>query len=127
MQRHEIPTHLSVADKAFAGLTMRQLMTAAIGLALAYGAAIDLPLAQTLRYLAAGLVVVATALLAFWRPASRPLEDWAFVLLRYWAVPRVAVWAPPESSPSGEERRTRYEVLLPEPAWARELEPQRSG
>jgi hypothetical protein len=127
MQRHEIPTHLSVADKAFAGLTMRQLMTAAIGLALAYGAAIDLPLAQTPRYLAAGLVVVATALLALWRPASRPLEDWAFVLLRYWIVPRVAVWAPRESGSRGEEGRTRYEVLLPEPAWATEIARQWSG
>ena len=32
MNRHEIPTHLNVEDKAFAGLTMRQLMTAAVGL-----------------------------------------------------------------------------------------------
>jgi hypothetical protein len=39
MDRHEIPTHLNVEDKAFAGLTMRQLMTVAIGLAVAYGAA----------------------------------------------------------------------------------------
>jgi hypothetical protein len=30
MNRHEIPTHLNVEDKAFAGLTMRQLMTAAV-------------------------------------------------------------------------------------------------
>jgi hypothetical protein len=31
MQRHEVPTHLNVEDKAFAGLTMRQLMVAVIG------------------------------------------------------------------------------------------------
>jgi len=26
MERHEIPTHLEVADRAFLGLTMRQLL-----------------------------------------------------------------------------------------------------
>jgi len=31
LNRHEIPTHLNVEDKAFAGLTMRQLMTVAVG------------------------------------------------------------------------------------------------
>ena len=43
MDRHEIPTHLNVEDKAFAGLTMRQLMTAAVGLGLAYGAVSEPP------------------------------------------------------------------------------------
>lgn len=38
MQRREVPTHLNIEDKAFAGLTMRQLMMAIIGLALAYSA-----------------------------------------------------------------------------------------
>ena len=37
-------THLSVADKAVLGLTMRQLLSAVAGLALAHGAASDLPL-----------------------------------------------------------------------------------
>jgi hypothetical protein len=36
MNGNEIPTHLNVEDKAFAGLTMRQLMTAAVGLGPAY-------------------------------------------------------------------------------------------
>ena len=49
MERHEIPTHLEVADRAFLGLTMRQLLSAAIGLALAYGALSDLPLPFALR------------------------------------------------------------------------------
>jgi hypothetical protein len=38
VNRHEIPTHLNVGDKAFVGLTMRQLMTVAVGLGLSYGA-----------------------------------------------------------------------------------------
>ncbi len=44
VQRHEVPTHLNIEDKAFAGLTMRQLMVAIIGLALAYSALSEAPL-----------------------------------------------------------------------------------
>jgi hypothetical protein len=100
MNRHEIPTHLNVEDKAFAGLTMRQLMTAAVGLGLAYSVASELPM--PVRLAAAGVVMIAVAVIAVWRPAGRPMEDWAFVLLRYWAIPRVAVWRPREAGVSGE-------------------------
>ena len=117
MDRHEIPTHLNVEDKAFGGLTMRQLMTAAVGLALAYGAASEPPLPVPVRLIAAGLVLAAVALLALWRPAGRPLEDWAFVLLRYWAVARVAVWRPRDVPVSAGEMSVRYEVVVPEPTW----------
>ena len=117
MDRHEIPTHLNVEDKAFAGLTMRQLMTVAIGLALAYGAASEPPLPVPVRLIAAGLVLAAVALLALWRPAGRPLEDWAFVLLRYWAIPRIAVWQPREVPVRAEEIAASYEVVVPEPVW----------
>jgi hypothetical protein len=111
-QRHEIPTHLNVADKAFGGLTMRQLLSAAIGLALAYGAASDLPLLLAGRLVVAAVVLAGTLLLVLWRPGGRPAEDWAFVLLRYWATPRVAVWRLREiwALP-----RTTYEVVLRSP------------
>ena len=118
MDRHEIPTHLNVEDKAFAGLTMRQLMTAAVGLALAYGAASEPPFPLPLRLIAAGLVLAAVALFALWRPAGRPLEDWAFVLLRYWSVPRIAVWRPREVRVEPDDTAASYEVVVPEPAWA---------
>ena len=108
-QRHEIPTHLNVADKAFGGMTMRQLLSAAIGVALAYGAARDLPLLLAGRLGVAAIVLAATLLLVLWRPAGRPLEDWVFVLLRYWAMPRVAVWRPRELADS---RRVTHEVVL---------------
>ncbi len=126
MNRHEIPTHLNVEDKAFAGLTMRQLMTAAVGLGLAYGAASELPLPIPVRLMVAGIVLVAVALLVLWRPADRPLEDWAFVLLRYWAVPRVAVWRPRRLDLDEKaEPRSAYEVLVPEPAWMGKPTPSR--
>ena len=117
MDRHEIPTHLNVEDKAFGGLTMRQLMTAAIGLALAYGAASEPPLPVPVRLIAAGLVLAAMALIALWRPAGRPLEDWAFVLLRYCSVPRIAVWRPRDVPVQAGEMAASYEVVVPEPVW----------
>ena len=94
MQRHEIPTHLEVADRAFLGLTMGQLLTLAAGLALAYGAASGAPGPFAARVAAAAVVLVITAALALLRPAGRPAEQWAFVLLRYWSVRRVSVWRP---------------------------------
>jgi len=108
-QRHELPTHLNVADKAFAGLTMRQLLSGAVGLALAYGAANDLPLVLAARFGIAGVVLLATLLLVLWQPAGRPLEDWVFVLLRYHASPRIAVWRPREARATAPSPR---EVVL---------------
>ena len=111
MGRHEIPTHLGVADRAVLGLTMRQLLSAAAGLALAHAAASDLPLPLPVRLCAAALVLAAVLPLVFWRPAGRPLEEWVFVLLRYWAVPRAAVWRPRERSVP--PRAAREVVLRP--------------
>lgn len=104
MQRHEIPTHLGVEDRAFLGLTMRQLMTAAVGLAMAYGAFTELPLPLVIRWAIAALLLVAVGLLTLWQPAGRPLEEWVFVLLRYGTQPRVAVWRPAPAA-SGEDRQ----------------------
>ena len=75
---------------------------------------------MAIRFAAAGIVLVLVALLALWRPAGRPLEDWAFVLLRYWAVPRVAVWRPRRVDIDRADSTASYEVVVPEPAWRRE-------
>src|SRR6266545_2853233 len=91
MNRHEIPTHLNVEDKAFAGLTMRQLMTAAIGLALAYGAASEPPFPVPVRLVASGLVLAVTTVLALWRPRAGSERN------------------------IGAEQAERCEVILPEP------------
>ncbi len=119
MNRYEIPTHLNVEDKAFAGLTMRQLLTAAVGLALSYGAASEPALPMPVRLVAAGVILLAVALLALWRPAGRPLEDWAFVLLRFWAIPRISVWRPRERAVEVREATPKREVVVPEVAWSR--------
>ena len=108
--RHEIPTHLEVADRALLGLTMRQLLQAAAGLALAYACASDLPLPLPMRLAAAAAVLALAALAVLWRPGGRPLDEWAVVLLRYASAPRVATWRPR----AREEGPAIREVLLPE-------------
>jgi len=113
MQRHEVPTHLNIEDKAFAGLTMRQLMVVIIGLAFAYAAMGELPLPLPVRLAAGALVLLTTAAFSLWQPGGRSLEDWAFVLLRYAAVPRVVVWRVRTSHLHEPEQAARFEVVLP--------------
>lgn len=113
VQRHEVPTHLNVEDKAFAGLTMRQLMVVIIGLALAYSAMSELPLPLSVRLAVGAFVLLATAAFSLWQPDGRSLDDWAFVLLRYVAVPRVVVWRVRTSHLHEPEQAARFEVVLP--------------
>ncbi|MCC6387458.1 MAG: PrgI family protein [Dehalococcoidia bacterium] len=114
MQRHEVPTHLNIEDKAFAGLTMRQLMVAIIGLAIAYSAMSEAPLPLTLRLGAGATVLLVTAAVSFWQPAGRSIEDWTFVLLRYVTIPRVVVWRVRESLEDTSSDEERFEVVLPD-------------
>ena len=113
MQRHEVPTHLNIEDKAFAGLTMRQLMVVIIGLALAYAAMSELPAPLPVRLGVGAFVLLTTAAFSLWQPGGRSLEDWAFVLLRYVAVPRVVVWRVRTSHLREAEAGARFEVVLP--------------
>lgn len=114
MQRHEVPTHLNIEDKAFAGLTMRQLMVAIIGLALAYSAMSEAPLPLAVRLALGATVLLLTAAISLWQPAGRSLEDWAFVLLRYISIPRVVVWRVRTSRQVAPAEEARFEVLLSE-------------
>jgi hypothetical protein len=123
--RRELPTHLHVEDKLIAGLTVRQVLILSVGLSLGYslwlrlaGLPAWLPhllsqpsqglivhLATGLRFLFGALPVVLAAACALFRPADRPLEDWAFIALRYLSLPKAAVWRPlpPSSGHRGSE------------------------
>ena len=114
MQRHEVPTHLNIDDKAFAGLTMRQLMVAIIGLALAYAAMSEVPLPLPVRLGLGAAVLLWTAAFTLWQPAGRSLEDWAFVLLRYVSVPRVVVWRVRRPRLAETDDSARFEIILPD-------------
>lgn len=94
-ERHEIPTHLNVEDRAFYGLSIRQVMYLSVGFSGAYGlwnGWLDAPPAVRLGLALVGLLLAAA--LAFIRPYGRGLEDWGFVALRYLALPKIAVWRP---------------------------------
>jgi len=120
--RHEIPTHLNVEDKAFYGLSARQVMYLTVGSALSYGLwnqAPDLPFAGRIA-LAVICLAVATAL-ALVRPASRSLEEWAFIAVHYVAVPKASVWRPREPDPTSlRPGREGWEEMTPWIAWSEE-------
>ena len=92
-RRHEIPTHLDVEDKLFAGLTPRQLLLLCLGVGLGYSLwqrwhqALALPLALLLALLPALVSVVFATV----RPDDRPLEHWLLTLARYAALARVCI------------------------------------
>jgi PrgI family protein len=126
-RRHEIPTHLNVEDRAFYGLSARQITYLTVGSTLSYGLwnqASDLPFA--LRIALAVMCLGIASALALVRPNGRGLEEWAFVALRYVAVPRASVWRPGEPDvtswrPGPED----WQELTPRVAWT--AEPSDSG
>ena len=104
--RHEIPTHLNVEDKAFYGLSARQVMYLTVGFSSSYGLWNTLPdLALGLK-LALVLACLLTALiLALVRPYGRGLEDWGFVALR--RTPETTPARPRSSGSPSSSRGTR--------------------
>ncbi|MCC6175630.1 MAG: PrgI family protein [Chloroflexi bacterium] len=100
-RRHEIPTHLNVEDKAFVGLSVRQLMNLIVGLSTAYAIWNDWPaMPVLLRGGLAGACLLTAVVLTLVRPGGRPLEEWAFVALHYVATPKLSVWSPREPDPA---------------------------
>jgi hypothetical protein len=96
-QRHEIPTHLNVEDRAFYGLSVRQVMYLTVGFSGAYALFNEWPdLVVPARLGLAAACLLFAAALALVRPSGRGFEEWAFVVLRYAAIPKRAVWRPAE-------------------------------
>jgi hypothetical protein len=96
-RRHEIPTHLNVEDKAFVGLSVRQLMNLIVGLSTAYAIWNDWPILPVpVRAGLAGASLILAVVMTLVRPGGRPLEEWAFVGLHYLATPKLSVWRPRE-------------------------------
>jgi hypothetical protein len=118
-QRHEIPTHLTVEDRAFYGLTARQLMWLTVGCAGGYGLWTQWPdLPAGIRLALAGVCLTLAVVLALVRPHGRGLEEWAFVALHYAALPKVSAWRPREPElavwrPAGQ----RWAALTPRLRW----------
>lgn len=116
---HEIPTHLTVEDTVFFGLTVRQVLFLVSGFAAGYQLWTQwpaLPLALRLAFAATCLVIAGA--MALIRPQDRGLEEWAVVGLRYALVPKQTVWRPRESrwthAPSPQ---TGWEEFPPDVTW----------
>ena len=121
--RHEIPTHLNVEDKAFYGLSARQAMYLILGISGSYGLWNQWPHLEAGLRLALALVCLAFATaLALLRPQGRGLEEWAFVILRYAALPKAVVWRPREPAPGHlHPSVARWEDLEPRLTWKEDV------
>jgi hypothetical protein len=118
-RRHEVPTHLNVEDKLLLGLSVRQFTVLLAGASAAYGiwsGAPDWP--APLLYGLVATVAVAAAGLAFVRPLGRGLEEWAFALAHYWAMPKLVAWRPAEPDPTDwRPAGADWAELAPRAAW----------
>jgi hypothetical protein len=118
-RRHEIPTHLDVEDKAFYGLSVRQVTHLMVGASTAYAVWNQWIWAPPAARLAlAILCFLAAAALALVRPGGRGLEQWAFVVLHHAATPRRSVWRVPDPNPDDwRARGGDWAELAPRVAW----------
>jgi len=121
-QRHEIPTHLNVEDRAFYGLTIRQVMYLTIGLSGGYGLWNQWPaLPLIIRGGLAALCVILALMFALLRPQGRSLDEWAFVALHHAAVPKDSVWRSGDVAFSDRDASTSvWEDLAPRLSWQEE-------
>lgn len=119
-KRHEIPTHLNVEDKAFYGLSVRQVMFLTIGFAGGYGLWNQWPdLALAVRAALALSCCALAAAIALVRPHGRGLEEWAFVALHYLAVPKASIWRVREPDLNAWQPLTpRWAELAPHVTWS---------
>jgi hypothetical protein len=98
--KHKIPIHLEVEDHIIAGLSARQLLLIGAGLALGYlvWSGLSFLNATSGGILCNVLLSLLPALLgvvaAFFRPASRGLEEWAIVGLVCLMQPGQYLWSP---------------------------------
>jgi hypothetical protein len=116
---HEIPTHLNVEDRAFYGLTARQVMWLTVGCAGGYGLWAQWPgLPGGLRLALAGVCVALALVLALVRPYGRGLDEWAFVVLHYAAIPKLSLWRPREPAPAAwRPAGPQWAELAPRVSW----------
>ena len=119
-RRHEIPTHLNVEDRAFYGLTIRQVMYLTVGAAGGYALWNQWPsLPLVIRVLLVVPPLLLALIFALVRPHDRSLDEWLFVALHYATVPKVSVWQPRDPEPEGGEVDS-WKELAPRIAWQEE-------
>jgi hypothetical protein len=116
---HEIPTHLGVEDRAFYGLSVRQVMYLTGGFSLGYGLWNQWgDVLPELRLALAITCAIVAVVLALARPGGRGCEEWALVCLRYLTIPRRSVWRPLEPDVAVSRSADGHWIdLAPRPHW----------
>ncbi len=119
-RRHEIPTHLNVEDKAFFGLSVRQVLFLVSGLSASYALWSQWPeLPAALRLGLAAATLIGAIAFVLVHPGRRGLEEWAFVALHYAATPKVATWRPREPDPAAwRPAKSAWAELTPTVTWS---------
>jgi hypothetical protein len=118
-RRHEIPTHLNVEDRAFYGLTIRQVMYLTVGASGGYELWNQWPgLPLVIRALLVAPALLLALVFALVRPHGRSLDEWLFVALHHAAVPKVSVWQPRELKPDSRHLESAgWQDLAPQITW----------
>lgn len=119
LNRHEIPTHLNVEDRAFYGLSVRQVMILTGGFSLGYGLWNQWgDVLPEVRLALAVTCAIAAVTIALVHPGGRGCEEWAIVLLRYLTIPRHSIWQPIDRGTTTEHAADDHWVdLAPCPRW----------
>jgi len=121
-RQHEIPTHLNVEDKLVFGLTARQFLYVLVGCTLAYAVWDQASMAPSaLRVSVTAACLLASTVIALFRPLGRPLEGWILAALVYCSTPRRCTWQPREPE-AADWRPTLagWQELTPNLIWAEE-------
>ena len=118
--RHQIPTHLNVEDRAILGLTVRQVSYLVVGCAGAYSLWSQWPdWPESVRLGLVAACLLAAVIVALVRPAGRGLEQWVFVALHYAAVPKRSAWRAREPDPARwRPRDVAWAQTAPRVSWA---------
>jgi hypothetical protein len=107
--KHKIPLHLEQEDHIVVGLTARQMLLIGAGLAAGYLAWSNLSFLNVTSggFLMNCLISLMPALsglvAAFFRPASRGLEEWALVAMVYLVQPTRYLWDQLPARPEAEK------------------------
>lgn len=91
MRKHTIPVHLETQDTLLYGLTTRQLLVLALGLAVAYSLWSDWGM---LSFPLAVAVCVGAVAVAFVKPQQQSLDTWLLIWLFFVCTTKTLLWEP---------------------------------
>lgn len=93
--RRTVPTHLNLEDRAYLGLTARQVVCLGLAAVAGYGLCLQgYPSPGPARIAGFAACLAVGAAFALVRPLDRNLEDWLFIVAHYLLTPRYALWRP---------------------------------